>query len=106
VDNSLSPPLGSLYCDQQFSPQGCQQWGGGGITNATNGRAKLTEVTVARNSSEDHGGGSENLGDMRTNQVTIAENKAPVGKGGGLYTERGTGVTIPSHTLVAQNTGR
>lgn len=106
VDNSVSPTTGqgTTYCDPQFTPAGCSQWGGGGITNASNGVAGLTEVTVARNSTGYHGGGIENLGRLFLKQTTIAENKAPAGQGGGLWNSATTGVS-PTHTLIAENTG-
>ena len=106
VDNSISPPTGTgtPYCDPQFTPAGCSQWGGGGITNADTGVAGLTEVTVARNGSDHHGGGIENFGRLSLKQVTIAENKAPAGKGGGVWTGSTNGTVSPSHTLIADNT--
>jgi hypothetical protein len=105
VDNSISPPTGAgtTYCDQQFTPQGCLPWGGGGITNAPEGVAGLTEVTVARNGTDYRGGGIENIGRLSLKQTTIAENRAPAGKGGGLSNTAGT--VTPSHTLIAQNSG-
>ena len=58
-------------------------WGGGGITNA--GEAQLSNVTVARNSTDAQGGGIENKGVLRTLNVTITENTAPQNKGGGIF---------------------
>ena len=57
-------------------------WGGGGITNA--GEAQLSNVTVARNSTDAQGGGIENKGVLRTLNVTITENSAPQNEGGGI----------------------
>ena len=54
-------------------------WGGGGITNA--GEAQLSNVTVARNSTDAQGGGIENKGELRTLNVTITENSAPQNAG-------------------------
>ena len=78
-------------------------WGGGGITNAGTGVATLTNVTIARNTTDLHGGGIENLGKMTTKNVTITENSAPAGTGGGIYF--GTGSTLSAGlTLVARQT--
>jgi CSLREA domain-containing protein len=95
VDSSVSPPIASTP-----SP-----WGGGGITNATGAKAQLDEVTVARNSSEFHGGGIENFGQLNMSHVTLAQNTAPAGKGGGLWMGGNQQVVLPSYTLIAQNTG-
>ena len=105
VDNSLSPPPGSLECSLQFSPAACVPWGGGGITNATNGVAGLNDVTIARNRSDVRGGGIENYGRLTVFRSTIAENTAPAGKGGGIWTGSATGSVTPDQTLIAQNTG-
>jgi Calx-beta domain len=105
VDDSLSPPPGSLECSQQFSPAACAPWGGGGITNASNGVAGLSNVTVARNKTDYHGGGIENYGRLTVFRTTVAENTAPAEKGGGIWTGGTTSSVTPDHTLVAQNTG-
>ena len=76
-------------------------WGGGGITNAGNGVASLSNVTVARNTTGAQGGGIENLGVLHTLDVTIAENSAPAGKGGGIFL---AGSMFTAATLVAKNT--
>jgi hypothetical protein len=78
-------------------------WGGGGITNAGNGNARLSNVTVARNSSPLHGGGIENLGQLGMLNVTVAENTAPAAQGGGIYF--GGSTTTAADVLVAKNTG-
>jgi hypothetical protein len=86
--------------------------GGGGITNGVKfttpqspGVAQLTNVTVARNTTDFQGGGIENLGgDLRMLNVTIAENSAPAGKGGGILLAGGT--MSATATLVAKNTTR
>jgi hypothetical protein len=58
-------------------------WGGGGITNA--GETRMSNVTVARNSTDAQGGGIENRGTLRSLNVTITENSAPQNKGGGIF---------------------
>jgi len=75
-------------------------WGGGGITNASNGSATLRNVTVARNSTASRGGGIENLGQLSMLNVTVAQNTAPAGQGGGIFTG---GTTRPTNTLIALN---
>ena len=42
-------------------------------------------VTIARNSTDAQGGGIENRGELRTLNVTITDNSAPQGKGGGIF---------------------
>jgi hypothetical protein len=87
-----------------------QAWGGGGITNASTGKATLRNVTLARNSA-DHGGAIENLGQLRMTNVTVAENAAVPdmnpgdfsGEGGGIFTGA-DGDTRMVNTIVAQNT--
>jgi hypothetical protein len=59
-------------------------------------------VTVARNTTGAQGGGIENLGQLHTLDVTIAENSAPPGKGGGIFL---AGSMFTAATLVAKNTG-
>jgi Calx-beta domain len=77
-------------------------WGGGGITNA--GEARLSNVTVARNSTDAQGGGIENRGVLRTLNVTVTENSAPQNRGAGIFF-----ATAPSFqmfttdTIVAKN---
>lgn len=85
-------------------------WGGGGITVAGTGVAQLSNVTVAGNSTRLEGGGIENLGVLRMLGVTIAENTAPAGKGGGIFLGLPSSGTPPTMgpmaaTLVAKNTG-
>jgi hypothetical protein len=80
-------------------------WGGGGITNAGApivASALLQNVTVARNSTNLRGAGIENTGDLRMLNVTIAENTAPTGQGGGIFT--GANSTSATNGLVAENT--
>ena len=99
VDNSVSPTTGqgTTYCDPQFTPAGCSQWGGGGITNAVHRRRGPHRGHVARNSTTYHGGGIENFGRLFLKQTTIAENKAPAGKGGGLWNSATTGRQPDAH---------
>jgi hemolysin type calcium-binding protein len=78
-------------------------WGGGGITTAGAGVATLKNVTVARNTTDFRGGGIENLGHLSTTNVTIAENSAPAGTGGGIYFLSGATMST-GFTLVAKNT--
>ncbi len=87
-------------------------WGGGGITNATKlstgvpAVAQLSNVTVARNSTGAQGGGIENRGgELRMLNVTIAENSAPAGMGGGIFLVGSTSTMSATATLVADNTG-
>jgi hypothetical protein len=77
-------------------------WGGGGITNA--GTAQLSNVTVARNSTDAQGGGIENKGELRTLNVTITENSAPQNRGGGISFDQTPAVRmITASTIVATN---
>ena len=77
-------------------------WGGGGITNA--GEARLSNVTVARNSTDAQGGGIENKGVLRTLNVTITENTAPPNKGGGIFFATGPNVQMSTaDAIVALN---
>ena len=78
------------------------KWGGGGITNGGDGVAGLTEVTVARNISPNHGGGIENVGRLTLRNVTITENQAPAQSGAGLWSSNSTTM---SSSIVAANAG-
>src|SRR6185369_3637891 len=82
------------------SPAG---WGGGGITNASGAVAQLSNVTVARNSGSARGGGIENLGELHSLNVTVAENTAPAGQGGGIFDAASPWNTADA--LVASNSG-
>jgi CSLREA domain-containing protein len=83
------------------SPPG---WGGGGITNAITGVANMQSVTVARNTAALRGGGIENLGELRMLGVTVAENWAPLGEGGGIFVNP-SATMFAAATLVATNAG-
>ena len=77
-------------------------WGGGGITNAR--EAQLSNVTVARNSTDAQGGGIENKGELRTLNVTVTENTAPPNRGGGIFFATAPGVEmITADAIVALN---
>jgi hypothetical protein len=77
-------------------------WGGGGITNA--GEAQLSNVTVARNSTDAQGGGIENKGTLRALNATITENSAPPNRGGGIFFATAPGVQmITADAIVALN---
>lgn len=77
-------------------------WGGGGITNA--GEARLSNVTIARNSTDAQGGGIENRGTLRSLNVTITENSAPQSKGGGIFFATAPNVQMfTADTIVALN---
>ncbi len=93
---------GSLTLDRVavINSSSAPGWGGGGMTNAGNGIANLSNVTVARNSTDARGGGIENLGQLGTLYVTIAENSASLG-GGGISNAN---TMSPGATLVAKNT--
>jgi hypothetical protein len=82
------------------SPAG---WGGGGITNASGAVAQLSNVTVARNTGAARGGGIENLGELHSLNVTVAENTAPAGQGGGIFDAASPWNTADA--LVASNSG-
>jgi hypothetical protein len=77
-------------------------WGGGGITNA--GETQLSNVTVARNSTDAQGGGIENRGTLRSLNATITENTAPPNKGGGIFFATAPNVQMfTAVTIVALN---
>jgi Calx-beta domain-containing protein len=77
-------------------------WGGGGITNA--GVTQLSNVTVARNTTDAQGGGIENRGTLRSLNATITENTAPPNKGGGIFFATAPNVQmITAVTIVALN---
>jgi hypothetical protein len=78
-------------------------WGGGGMTNASNGVANLSNVTVAKDTTDAHGGGIENLGELHMQNVTVAENAAASGNGGGIFFG-GASKTFTGATLVAKDT--
>jgi hypothetical protein len=75
-------------------------WGGGGLTNAGNGEARLENVTIARNSTTFRGGGIENGGKLDLFNVTLSENTAPIGWGGAISS--GTGFFGASSTARAR----
>ncbi len=79
-------------------------WGGGGITNASTGKATLVNVTLVGNSTSGAGGGIENLGTLDIYNSTIANNQSfqSVTSGGGIA-NTGTGTTRLKNTLVANN---
>jgi hypothetical protein len=92
--------MSHVVVDDNASPR---YWGGGGITNGTDGVANINESTVARNTSPSHGGGIENWGRLSMVNVTVAENQAPAHGGGGLWNAN-TSLHISS-SLVAANYG-
>ncbi|HEY8775549.1 MAG TPA: choice-of-anchor Q domain-containing protein, partial [Gaiellaceae bacterium] len=94
VDSSLS---------RDCSPSG---WGGGGLTNASTGTAILQNVTLVGDcaGSFAYGGGIENLGALKLFNVTISENSADSGHGGGL-SNVGVGTARLNNTIVGTNSG-
>jgi hypothetical protein len=92
--------MSHVAVDDNTAPR---NWGGGGITNGTDGVANINESTVARNTSPSHGGGIENWGRLSMVNVTVAENQAPANNGGGLW-NAATSLNISS-SLVALNNG-
>ena len=101
IHNHGSVDLSHVVVDGSTSPAQTS-WGGGGITNAPKGVAVLNEVTVARNSTDGYGGGIENNGRLMMRHVTVAENTAPAGQGGGIYSG---GTATPGDSIFAENTG-
>ncbi|AFY87362.1 choice-of-anchor Q domain-containing protein [Chroococcidiopsis thermalis] len=77
-------------------------WGGGGLTNASTGKATLVNVTIVGNSTSGAGGGIENLGTMDVYNSTIANNQSfrSATSGGGIAN---TGTIQLKNTLVANN---
>jgi hypothetical protein len=59
-------------------------WGGGGLTNAGGAIAEVSDVTIARNSTNGCGGGIENGGDLLLQNVTVSGNRAREGAGRAL----------------------
>jgi hypothetical protein len=92
--------MSHVAVDDNAAPRG---WGGGGITNGTDGVANINESTIARNTSPSHGGGIENWGRLSMVNVTVAENQAPDHGGGGVWNAN-TSMHISS-SLVAANYG-
>jgi hypothetical protein len=87
-------------------------WGGGGLTNAGTGHATLRNVTILDNSLDGtpgniaYGGGIENGGDLKLDNVTIAGNGALAGHGAGISNASGffsAGTAQLNNTIVATN---
>jgi CSLREA domain-containing protein len=78
-------------------------WGGGAITNASGATATLQNDTISGDSSNTRGGGIENLGTTHLFNVTISQNSAPAGFGGGIYTGVGASTDM-NESIVAKNT--
>lgn len=75
-------------------------WGGGGISNAGNvATANLINVTVADNTTPNHGGGIENTGALKLYNVTIVNNQASTG-GSGIFNDSSA---ILANTILADN---
>jgi hypothetical protein len=100
IHNHGSLTLADVAVIGSSTPAG---WGGGGITNASGATAQLSNVTVARNSTSAQGGGIENLGELHMLNVTVAENTAPAGQGGGVFDSGSPWNTADA--LVASNAG-
>ncbi|NJR74554.1 MAG: hypothetical protein HC773_14740 [Scytonema sp. CRU_2_7] len=77
-------------------------WGGGGITNASTGKATLVNVTITGNSTSGGGGGVENLGTMDVYNSTVVNNQSfnSETSGGGIAN---TGTISLKNTLIASN---
>ena len=91
---------------------GDPRWGGGGLTNAGDGTATLTNVTVAANTiDQSFGAGIENGGTLKLFNVTISANRAPAGQGGGLangvgfFTGAGPRSARLNNTIISGNVG-
>jgi hypothetical protein len=81
-------------------------WGGGGISNASFGTVILNNTTVSGNTTAAYGGGIFNYGGIVTvNNSTITKNTAQTG--GGIYNNSGSNpsaVVTVKNTIVAGNT--
>jgi hypothetical protein len=89
---------------------GGNNWGGGGLTNAGNGTAVLSDVNVSANLSSHCGGGIENGGNLTVFNSTIAGNNASPGRGPGIANGAGStgcffsgGTARLNNTIVARN---
>jgi CSLREA domain-containing protein len=85
-------------------------WGGGALTNASNGTATLSNDTISGNSTTYFGGGIENGGTLTLQYVTLVGNTAPTNQGGGISSGAGFFAASPlqatlGDTIVAANTG-
>jgi CSLREA domain-containing protein len=98
----------TIAANDASGEQGGMGVGGGLLTAGSQAWSSLTNSTVSSNTASTAGGGIANLGGtLNTFNVTIAGNRLPTAKGGGVYgaTVVEDGVTWMSNTLVATNAG-